>query len=93
MKANLINEGVKYGIICGLTAVLLMYGSWAVSIGTFTSVMFTTTFIPYMIAILLFGGFAVRKLNGGYLNFQEGLKLFKQIAISNITQLIKQDLK
>jgi hypothetical protein len=74
MKANLINEGVKYGLICGLTAVLLMYGSWAIDITTFTSVMFTTTFIPYMIIILLVGGFAVRKLNGGYLNFQEGLK-------------------
>ena len=29
MKANLINEGAKYGVICGLSAVLLMYGSWA----------------------------------------------------------------
>lgn len=74
MKANLINEGVKYGVICGLSAVLLMYGSWAVDINTFTSVMFASTFIPYMIIILLVGGFAVRKLNGGYLNFQEGLK-------------------
>jgi hypothetical protein len=74
MKANLINEGIKYGVICGLTAVLLMYGSWAVDISTFTSVMFTTTFVPYMIAILLIGGFAVRKQNGGYLTFQEGLK-------------------
>lgn len=74
MKANLINEGVKYGVICGLSAVLLMYGSWAVDISTFTSVMFASTFIPYMIIILLVGGFAVRKLNGGYLNFQEGLK-------------------
>lgn len=74
MKANLINEGVKYGVICGLSAVLLMYGSWAVDISTFTSIMFASTFIPYMIIILLVGGFAVRKLNGGYLNFQEGLK-------------------
>lgn len=74
MKANLINEGAKYGLICGLSAVLLMYGSWAVDVTTFTNVMFVSTFIPYMIIILLLGGFAVRKQNGGYLSFQEGLK-------------------
>lgn len=85
MKANLINEGIKYGVICGLTAVLLMYGSWAVDINTFTSVMFVTTFIPFMIIILLIGGFAVRKQNGGYLSFQEGLKFnFLSYAVAAV---------
>lgn len=85
MKANLINEGVKYGVICGLTAVLFMYGSWAIDINTFTNVMFTVNFVPYMIAILLIGGFAVRKQNGGFLTFQEGLKFnFLSYAIAAV---------
>jgi hypothetical protein len=74
MKVNLINEGAKYGLICGLTAVLIMFGSWAAGITTFTTVSFYTAFVPYMIVIILIGGFQIRKQNEGYLSFAEGLK-------------------
>ncbi|MDD2791850.1 MAG: DUF4199 domain-containing protein [Sediminibacterium sp.] len=74
MKVNIINEGAKFGLICGLTALLLMFGSWAAGIRIFTSVQFYGTFVPYMIAILLIGGFNLRKQNGGFLSFGEALK-------------------
>jgi hypothetical protein len=74
MKVNVVNEGIKYGCICGLLAVLLMYGSWAMGLNTFVSFQFWTLFIPYMIAIIIFGGLQIRKLNGGILPFSQALK-------------------
>lgn len=74
MKVNLINEGAKYGLICGLTAVLIMFGSWAAGITTFTTVSFYTTFVPYMIVIIILGGFQIRKQNEGFMSFAESLK-------------------
>jgi hypothetical protein len=74
MKVNIAKEGMKYGVICGLFAIVIMYGSWGMGLQTFVSVHFITTFIPFMIAILLIGGFQVRKKNGGYLSFAEGIK-------------------
>ena len=74
MKVNIINEGAKFGLICGLFAILLMFGSWTAGITIFTTVQFYSAFAPYMIGILLFGGFQLRKQNGGYLSFAEALK-------------------
>ena len=74
MKVNIINEGAKYGLICGLTAVLIMFGSWAAGLSTFTTVQFYTAFTPYMLVIILLGGFQLRKQNEGYLSFAESLK-------------------
>ncbi len=75
MKANVINEGLKYGIVCGLVAVLITYVSWAMGLQTFITVGFYAKFIPYMIAILIFGGLQVRKQNeGGLLPFAQALK-------------------
>lgn len=85
MKVNIINEGVKYGLICGLLAVLIMFGSWALGITIFTTVQFYAAFIPYMIGILLFGGFQLRKDNGGLLSFKEALKFnFLSYAIAAV---------
>ena len=74
MKVNIINEGAKFGLICGLTAVLIMFGSWTAGITIFTTVQFYGTFVPYMIAILVIGGLQLRKQNGGFLSFAEALK-------------------
>jgi hypothetical protein len=74
MKVNIVNEGVKYGIICGLLAVLIMYGGWAMGLNTFVSISFWTAFIPYMIAIIIYGGLQVRKQNGGFLSYAQSLK-------------------
>lgn len=74
MKPNVVKEGVKFGVICGLIAILIMYGTWAAGMETFTSVGFWSTFVPYMIVIILFGGLALRKQNGGILAFSDGLK-------------------
>ncbi|MBC7587890.1 MAG: DUF4199 domain-containing protein [Chitinophagaceae bacterium] len=74
MKVNIINEGVKYGSICGMLALLVMYGSWTMGLQTFVSVQFISTFIPYMIAILLIAGLQIRKQNGGFLPFPEAMK-------------------
>ena len=74
MKVNVLNEGAKYGAICGLLAIVIMYGSWAMGLNTFVSVSFWGNFLPYMIAIILIGGFQLRKQNGGFLPFAEALK-------------------
>lgn len=74
MKVNPVNEGLKYGAICGLLAVFLMYGSWAMGLNTFVTVSFWGNFVPYMIAILLYGGFQLRKQNDNLLPFAQALK-------------------
>ncbi len=74
MKVNVVNEGLKFGAICGLIAVLLMYGSWTMGLSTFVSVTFWTTFVPFMIGIILYGGFQLRKQNDNLLPFKEALK-------------------
>ena len=53
MKANLINEGVKYGVICGLIALLSVFGSWAAGDATFATVQKYANFMPYMFVIIL----------------------------------------
>ena len=57
MKVNVVKEGIKYGIICGLLSLLIMYGSWAMGLETFVSVQIFSKFIPYIIVILLIAGF------------------------------------
>lgn len=85
MKANLINEGVKYGVICALIALLSVFGSWAAGDAAFASIQKYSTFIPYMFVIILLGTFSVRKQNNGYLSFAEGLKFsFLAFALSTI---------
>ncbi len=74
MKVNVANEGIKYGVICGLIAVLFMYGSWAAGLNTFVTTQFYTNFIPYMIPIIIYGGFQVRKQNDGILPYGQALK-------------------
>ena len=74
MKINIVNEGLKWGSICGLIAVLLMYASWAMGLSIFVSVQFITLFIPYMIAIIIFAGLSLKKQNGGILPYAQALK-------------------
>ena len=74
MKVNIVNEGVKYGSICGLLAVLIMYGSWAMGLNTFVAFSFWSAFVPYMIAIIIVGGLQVKKQNGGLLPYAQALK-------------------
>ena len=74
MKINVINEGLKWGSICGLVAVLIMYSSWAMGLSTFVSAQFITLFIPYMIVIIIFAGISLKKQNGGILPFAQALK-------------------
>ena len=74
MKVNLVNEGLKYGLICGLSALLIMFGSWAMGIQMFADVSTWANFVPYMFNIVLAGVFNIRKQNEGFLSFAEGLK-------------------
>jgi uncharacterized membrane protein YccC len=85
MKTNAINEGLKYGAICGLAAILIMYGSWAGGITFFTGAVFYSTFIPYMVAIIVIGGLQLRKQSGGFLNYKEALKFsFLSYAVAAV---------
>lgn len=81
MKVNLINEGLKYGLICGIIALLLMFGSWASGDTIYANVQMYGSFIPYMFGIILFAAFAIRKQNGGFISFAEVLK-FSFLAFS-----------
>ncbi len=74
MKPNLINEGLKYGAICGLVAILITYASWAMGIEVFMKVSLYSKFVPYMIVIILLAGFSLRKKNGGLLSFSQALQ-------------------
>ena len=74
MKVNIISESVKYGVICGLLALLLMFGGWSMGTEQYVSILYITTFIPYMIIILIIGGIQVRKANDNLLPYKEALK-------------------
>lgn len=73
-QLNLVREGLKIGLINGAIALLLMYGSYFAGLNTFVTVQFISLFIPYMIAILIIHGLQLRKRNGGYLGFKDGLQ-------------------
>lgn len=67
-------EGIKVGIINGLIALTLMYGSYFMGMDVFINQQYLNTFLPYMIIVLLITGFQLRKKNGGYLSFKEAIK-------------------
>lgn len=71
---NFIREGVKIGLINGAIALLLMYGSYFAGLDAFVTTQFIARFIPYMMIILIVYGLQLRKRNGGYLAFKEGLQ-------------------
>jgi len=67
-------EGIKVGIINGLIALALMYGSYSMGMDVFINQQYLNTFLPYMIIVLLIAGFRLRKKNGGYLSFKEAMQ-------------------
>ena len=73
-QINFIKEGVKIGLINGAIALLLMYGSYFAGLDTFVNVQFFSRFIPYMMIILIIYGIQLRKRNGSYLSFKDGLQ-------------------
>lgn len=87
MKVNLINEGLKYGLICGLVSLVLIFGGWAAGDTVFASLQMYGTFIPYIFGIILFAAFAIRKQQGGYISFAELLK-FSFLAFTVSTVLV-----
>lgn len=89
MKVNIVNEGIKWGSINGLIAVLLMYGSWAAGLNTFVSFQFWGNFVPFMIAILIFAGLQIKKQNDGLLPFSQALKFtfMSYVVVAVITAI------
>jgi len=73
-QINFVREGIKIGLINGVIALLLMYGSYFAGLDTFVTEEFISKFIPYMMIILIVYGFQLRKRNGGYLAFKDGLQ-------------------
>jgi len=67
-------EGIKVGIINGLIALTLMYGSYYMGMDVFINQQYLNTFLPYMIIVLLITGFQLRKKNGGYLSFKQAMQ-------------------
>jgi amino acid transporter len=73
-QVDMVKEGIKIGIINGLFALILMFGSYFMGLDTFVNVQFFASFIPYMIIVLIIYGLQLRKKNGGYLPFRDALK-------------------
>lgn len=74
MKVNISKEAIKYGTIGGLLSLVVMYGSWAMGLDTFVSARFVSSFIPYVLLVLIFAGISVRKQNDNLLTFAQALK-------------------
>ena len=90
MKVNVINEGVKYGIIGGLLFLLINFGAWGIgSTDTFVSVISISSFIPYLIIILIVAGLRLRKSNDNLLPFKDALKfVFVAYIIIALTEAV-----
>lgn len=73
-QLNFVREGIKIGLINGAIALLIMYGSYFAGLDTFVTAQFYSKFIPYMMIILIVYGLQLRKKNGGYLTFKDGLQ-------------------
>ncbi len=73
-QVNFKREGAKIGLLNGLFALIILYGSYFAGLEAFVSITVVVRFIPYMILILLLYGFQLRKRNGGYLSFKQGLQ-------------------
>ena len=90
MKVNVVNEGVKYGIIGGLLFLLINFGAWGIgSTATFVSVIGISSFIPYVIIILIVMGLKLRKANDNLLPFKDALKFaFVAYLIIALTEAV-----
>lgn len=71
---NFIREGIRIGLINAAIALLLMFGSYYAGLEAFVTTQFIGGFLPYMIIILIIYGIQLRKRNGGYMAFKEGLQ-------------------
>jgi len=79
------NEGIKYGLILGGLATLILYGTYFADINIFVNATFWSTFIPYAILILIVAGLQLRKANGGLLAYKEALQFtFLSYAIAAV---------
>lgn len=90
MKVNVINEGIKYGIIGGLIFLLINFGAWGLgNTATFVSAISISSFVPYMIVILIIVGLSLRKQNDNLLTFQNALKFaFVAYIVVAVTEAI-----
>lgn len=73
-QVNFVREGVRIGIINGVIALVLMYGSYFAGLNAFVTTQFVGVFIPYMIVILIIYGLRLRRKNGNYMAFKDGLQ-------------------
>lgn len=73
-QINFVRQGVKIGLINGIIALLLLYGSYFAGLDAFVNTQFISKFIPYMMIILIVYGFQLRKKNAGYLSFKDALQ-------------------
>ena len=75
MKPNFNQTAITYGVITGLIFLALNFGAWAMAgTDTYVSVIGITTFIPYVIIILIIGGIKLRKQHENLMTFAEALK-------------------
>src|SRR5689334_14411564 len=71
---NFIREGVIIGVINGVIALIILFGSYAGTIDTFNTAMFIARFAPYMMLNLVLNRFRLRKKNSGVLTFKDALQ-------------------
>lgn len=90
MKQNVFNEGIKYGVIGGLIFLLINFGAWGIgSTAIFVSVIGISSFVPYVIVMLIIAGLSLRKRNNNVLTFKDALKfVFVAYIVIAITEAI-----
>ncbi len=75
MKPNFNQTAITYGVIAGLIFLAINFGAWALAdTPTYVSALGITTFIPYVIVLLIVGGIRLRKQNENLMTFSEALK-------------------
>lgn len=73
-SVDFIREGIKIGILNGIFALLIMYGTYFAGFNMFAKTQLIASFIPYMIIVLVIYGLQLRRANGGFLSLKEGLR-------------------
>ena len=67
-------DAIVYGLTGGLIYIITHIGAWLIGTSFFITVSGAEKLIPYVIALLIFGGIQLKNKNGGYLPYADALK-------------------
>ena len=88
MASNKGNAGITYGLIAGLVMIVISLGLYLGGVKTFLS---PVAFLSYVVIIVIaiLAGLRQKKVNGGYIEFTDALKVvFTTFAIGFLLQTL-----